>query len=94
MVGLSHSMPSPASGTSKAFNRYLIDKIFDKEMNVTYLGQITYHPGLKRPSKEVSILHLHLGFNGCVCVKLLHSCPTLCDPMDDSSPGSFVHGIF
>ena len=24
----------------------------------------------------------------------LQSCPTLCDPMDCSLPGSFVHGIF
>ena len=29
----------------------------------------------------------------CVCVKLLLSCPTLCDPMDCSLPGSSVHGI-
>ena len=32
----------------------------------------------------------------CVCVlvlKLLQSCPTLCDPMDYSLPGSSVHGI-
>ena len=27
---------------------------------------------------------------GLVCV----SCPTLCDPMDCSPPGSSVHGIF
>ena len=28
-----------------------------------------------------------------VCVlKLLHSCPTLCDPIDCSLPGSSVHG--
>ena len=26
--------------------------------------------------------------------KLLQSCPTLCDPMDYSPPGSSVHGIF
>ena len=26
--------------------------------------------------------------------KLLQSCPTLCDPMDCSLPGSSVHGIF
>ena len=26
--------------------------------------------------------------------KLLHSCPTLCDPMDYSPPGSSVYGIF
>ena len=29
----------------------------------------------------------------CVWAKLLQSCPTLCDPMDCSSPGSSVHGI-
>ena len=26
--------------------------------------------------------------------KSLQSCPTLCDPMDCSSPGPSVHGIF
>ena len=26
--------------------------------------------------------------------KSLQSCPTLCDPMDCSPPGSAVHGIF
>ena len=29
----------------------------------------------------------------CVCAKLLQSCPTLCDLMDRSPPGSSVHGI-
>ena len=30
-----------------------------------------------------------------VCVRLdAHLCLTLCDPMDYSSPGSSVHGIF
>ena len=29
----------------------------------------------------------------CVCSKSLQLCLTLCDPMDCSSPGSFVHGI-
>ena len=28
-----------------------------------------------------------------VCVLLAQSCLTLCNPMDCSSPGSFVHGI-
>ena len=27
-------------------------------------------------------------------VKLLQSCPTLCDPIDGSPPGSLVPGIF
>ena len=29
-----------------------------------------------------------------ICSQLLQSCSTLCDPMDCSLPGSFVHGIF
>ena len=29
----------------------------------------------------------------CVCVLVAQSCPTLCDPMDCSPPGSSVHGI-
>ena len=29
----------------------------------------------------------------CVCVKVAQSCLTLCNPMDCSLPGSFVHGI-
>ena len=28
-----------------------------------------------------------------ICAKLLQWCPTLCDPMDCSPPGSSVHGI-
>ena len=31
--------------------------------------------------------------NMCLCAKLLQSCPTLCNPMDCSLPGSCVHGI-
>ena len=29
----------------------------------------------------------------CVCVKLLQSCRTVCDPLNCSPPGSSVHGI-
>ena len=31
--------------------------------------------------------------NICVCVLVTQSCPTLCDPMDCSPPGSSVRGI-
>ena len=31
--------------------------------------------------------------HSCTSAKLLQSCPTLCDPMDCSPPGSAVHGI-
>ena len=30
----------------------------------------------------------------CVCAKSLQVCLTLLNPLDFSSPGSFVHGIF
>ena len=29
----------------------------------------------------------------CVCLLVAQSCPTLCDPMNCSSPGTSVHGI-
>ena len=29
----------------------------------------------------------------CMCVLVTQSCPTLCNPMDHSLPGSSVHGI-
>ena len=29
----------------------------------------------------------------CMCAKLLQSCPTLCNPMDYSPPGSSIYGI-
>ena len=29
----------------------------------------------------------------CMCAKSFESCPTLCEPMDCSLPGSSVHGI-
>ena len=34
-----------------------------------------------------------LEFPLVVCATLLQLCPTLCDPMDCSPPGSSVHGI-
>ena len=37
---------------------------------------------------------LKLPTAAAAAAKLLQSCPTLCDPMDCSLPGSSVHGIF
>ena len=36
-------------------------------------------------------LSLNLAIPCTVHAKSLHSCPTLCDPMDCSPPGSYVH---
>ena len=31
--------------------------------------------------------------SGCMHAKSIQSCPTLCDPMNCSPPGSSVHGL-
>ena len=45
---------------------------------------------------EDEMVAWHHRLNGhaaaAVAAKLLHSCPTLCDPIDGSLPGSSVHG--
>ena len=37
---------------------------------------------------------VHMWWRPCLLAKSLQSCPTLCNPMDCSPPGSSVHGIF
>ena len=36
---------------------------------------------------------LKVRLNACMHAKSLQLCPTLCDPIDGSPPGSSVHGI-
>ena len=44
--------------------------------------------------KEKGYFHGFFPFQAyCMRAKSLQSCPTLCDPMDHSPPGSSVHGI-
>ena len=38
-------------------------------------------------------IYIYVYVSACVCVKLLQLCPTLCDSMDYSPPGSSVLGI-
>ena len=63
---------------------------------------LLHHPdrSCPGPSKinqtQETLLHgsdRELGKCACLHAELLQSCPTLCDPMDCSSPGSSVHGI-
>ena len=37
--------------------------------------------------------HTHIHNHACTCAQSLQLCPTLCDHMDHSLPGSSVHGI-
>ena len=52
------------------------------------------------PHSQGHVAHLRsawhtggVGVTTCCCFLVAQSCPTLCDPMDYSSPGSCVHGI-
>ena len=38
-------------------------------------------------------LHIHTQWTIAAAAKSCQSCPTLCDPIDGSPPGSSVHGI-
>ena len=53
------------------------------------------HIYFKSPLDYVQYLMRHKWYVNicCVYVKLLQLCPTLCDPMDYSPPGSSVHGF-
>ena len=54
-----------------------------------------YPLGGSRPYKKLLFIYYTM-YNNCllkVKVSVVHSCPTLCDPMDCSLAGSSVHGI-
>ena len=46
-------------------------------------------PKQKQNSSGISVRQVWIGL-----IEVAQSCPTLCDPMDCSLPGSSVHGIF
>ena len=48
----------------------------------------------KKPDKKEYILHIFCKHSAAAAAaKSLQSCPTLCDPIDSSPPGSPVPGI-
>ena len=51
-----------------------------------------YFLGFQGLSEEVTD-PLSLDAAAAAAAKSLQSCPTLCDPIDSSPPGSSVHGI-
>ena len=48
---------------------------------------------LRKASLFTLFFHFHQRLFAAVAAKLLQSCPTLCDPIDGSPPGSPVPGI-
>ena len=54
-------------------------------MKPTKKTHVPYHKNGATPSPDI--------WAWCLLVLVTQSCPTLCDPMDCSPPGSSVHGI-
>ena len=57
--------------------------------------RLTLQPRPPALPSQCSRLHIHPTYVRtyvCACVRA-QSCPTLCDPVDCSPPGSSVHGI-
>ena len=63
-----------------------------EECNVSSLEAV--HPCRQAPSQPHPLTPFNSSLCCAVCAKSLWLCPTLCDPMDCSQPGSSVHGIF
>ena len=49
--------------------------------------------GLYHPIRTLEVSFLEYRLSACRHAKLLHYCPTLCNPVDCSLPGLSVHGI-
>ena len=54
----------------------------------------SHFPQSSVPSPQSLATTILLCFYAAAAAKSLQSCPTLCDPMDGSLPGSAVPGIF
>ena len=62
---------------------------------VSHLSEWHHRSGVHARHMHVfSLLHSHCHCPAAAAAKSLQSCPTLCDPIDGSPPGSSVHGIF
>ena len=70
-----------------------VQRFYNERLTTTTLEwRERWYEGHKEDHILKDLVPWHLKRN-LVCAKLLQSCPTLCDPMDCSLPGSLVHGI-
>ena len=62
---------------------------------VSHLSEWHHRSGVHARHMHVfSLLHSHCCCPAAAAAKSLQSCPTLCDSIDGSPPGSSIHGIF
>ena len=62
--------------------------ICHNKQKVTIFARITIN------SSKLTYKQTALDTTAAAAAKSLQSCPTLCDPIDGSPPGSSIHGIF
>ena len=80
-------------GFSERLNFHFSLSMESPQSNMSKRGCISMHaPKGKWSMKTGSSLSYDLDM--CMCALCAESCLTLCNPMDCSPPGSFVHGIF
>ena len=76
------------------FRKAVLFLNFIKQKCPGHLGWSPILPHTSKPLLQVSGMMLVRGICLCIAVCLVaKSCPTLCDPVDCSSPGFSVHGI-
>ena len=71
----------------------LVQKILLSNMNFSWFFSVCFTLHSRSLLIFLKIFWPHHRACACMGAQLLQSCPTLCDPMDYSPPGSSVHGI-
>ena len=85
----------PAKFQSKGINCclvcYFISELWTKKVYFVYF---TWQLCFSQRLVILSIFHIPVTVSAAAAAKSLQSCPTLCDPIDGSPPGSLSLGFF
>ena len=85
-------VPTDISHNAKILNKILENKTKNVEKNL-YHNQVGFLPAIQGLFNIRNVNNNNVIYYACVCAKSLQLCPTLCDPIGCSPPGSCVHGI-
>ena len=85
-------VPTNISHNAKILNKILENKTKNVEKNL-YHHQVGFLPAIQGLFNIRNVNNNNVIYYACVCAKSLQLCPTLCDPVGCSPPGSCVHGI-
>ena len=96
-----HPADSPSDSLSEPFQSSMVastmtqDKpLIERPLTLVPGWSLQAASSAQKTASCVSQDRNNLGISLVCCAKSLKSCPTLCNPMDCSPPGSSVHGIF